>query len=463
MNQVCLAIWILLTKFVHTYWNRHNSMKVAQRYFKRGNSKIISKDYAGAITFFDKGIENNPKFAWAYLNRGIAKNFSIDSTESSICVTANLEIDQVDSFSNYDPGIHSSFRSQISPLVIADFDKAIEINPWFSKAYFSRGLVRSGLDNHSIGFANREKYLLNLFNDEKPFQRNVTSQDYWQDHSDVIADFDRAIEIDPEFAQAYYTRAISKNYFQHTFEKTSELIRIKESNLNLTATLPKKNLLQENQFKDFDGAISDFDKAIVINPGFSEAYYCRGLAKNYMQGPAFKIRNLPGISGDKTEETSESHGEELPMIGQLKDYQSIISDFDMAIKINPKHAKAYCSRGLVKIFCEDQWEILNESLLTNDLDADRPKDSDYGCAASDFNFKNYSGAIADFDKAVEINPRFANAYYYRGISKYYCGDHSGAVIDCKKAIEIDPAYAEDYNKSILSASFPRNPNGRYLN
>ena len=53
-------------------------MKVAQHYFNRGKKKISYKDYAGAIVYFDKGIEINPNFAWAYLNRGIAKNFNQD-------------------------------------------------------------------------------------------------------------------------------------------------------------------------------------------------------------------------------------------------------------------------------------------------------------------------------------------------------------------------------------------------
>ena len=48
-------------------------MKIAQQYFNRGNSKIFLQDYAGAIVYFDKGIEINPKFAKAYYQRGLAK------------------------------------------------------------------------------------------------------------------------------------------------------------------------------------------------------------------------------------------------------------------------------------------------------------------------------------------------------------------------------------------------------
>ena len=55
------------------------------------------------------------------------------------------------------------------------------------------------------------------------------------------------------------------------------------------------------------------------------------------------------------------------------------------------------------------------------------------------------GAIADFDKAIEINPQFAAAYSGRGIAKYTLGDPEGAIADCDKAIEINPQDAEAYH------------------
>ena len=37
--------------------------------------------------------------------------------------------------------------------------------------------------------------------------------------------------------------------------------------------------MRENQNRDWNGAIADFDKAISINPTFVEAYNGRGLAR----------------------------------------------------------------------------------------------------------------------------------------------------------------------------------------
>ena len=48
-------------------------------------------------------------------------------------------------------------------------------------------------------------------------------------------------------------------------------------------------------------------------------------------------------------------------------------------------------------------------------------------------------AIADFDRAIELKPEEAEAYYNRGVAKSKLGDQDGAEADRKRAIELDPA------------------------
>ena len=55
------------------------------------------------------------------------------------------------------------------------------------------------------------------------------------------------------------------------------------------------------------------------------------------------------------------------------------------------------------------------------------------------------GAIADFTKAIELNPEFAAAYNNRGGAKREKNDLDAAIADFTKAIELKPAYAVAYN------------------
>ena len=45
---------------------------------------------------------------------------------------------------------------------------------------------------------------------------------------------------------------------------------------------------------------------------------------------------------------------------------------------------------------------------------------------------DHKGAITDYDKAIELNPKYAMAYSNRGVAKYYLGNHKGAVKDFDK-------------------------------
>jgi lipoprotein NlpI len=63
--------------------------------------------------------------------------------------------------------------------------------------------------------------------------------------------------------------------------------------------------------------------------------------------------------------------------------------------------------------------------------------------------RDIRGAIDDYCKTIEIDPRHARAYYGRGNAKKAAGDDDGAIADYSKAIEIDPRYADAYtNRGI---------------
>ena len=51
------------------------------------------------------------------------------------------------------------------------------------------------------------------------------------------------------------------------------------------------------------------------------------------------------------------------------------------------------------------------------------------------------GAIADYNQALEINPRYAEVYYNRGLVKATLGDQQGAIADYAQALEINPQLA----------------------
>ena len=54
-------------------------------------------------------------------------------------------------------------------------------------------------------------------------------------------------------------------------------------------------------------------------------------------------------------------------------------------------------------------------------------------------------ALADCNKAIELDPKLAGAYSNRGVAHLEKGELDRAIADCNKAIELDPKLAEAYN------------------
>ena len=231
-------------------------------------------------------------------------------------------------------------------------------------------------------------------------------------YEDAIKDYDQAIILNPQYADAYNNRGIVKD-----------------------------------DLGDFAAAIADYDEAIKLNPKYANAYYNRGIAKDNLGEYAAAAADFSETIrlNPKDADTYYNRGNAKTRLGE---YTAAIADYDEVIRLNPKDAAAYNNRGNAKSNLGDHTAAIadyDEVIRLNPKDA--AVYNNRGNAK--VRLGDYNAAIADYDQAIKLNPEYADAYYNRGVAKGNLGDHTAAVADFSESIKLNPEYAKAYyNRGI---------------
>ncbi|HOZ70556.1 MAG TPA: tetratricopeptide repeat protein [Chitinophagaceae bacterium] len=101
-----------------------------------------------------------------------------------------------------------------------------------------------------------------------------------------------------------------------------------------------------------------------------------------------------------------------------------------------------------------KYEFPCEMDFTNQQSEELFQDKFYNNSGDEkFKKNDFTGAIQDFTKAIELNPNFSNAYFNRALSRNKLQDFPGAISDYTKAIEINPEFdAAYYNRGNIYRS-----------
>ena len=180
---------------------------------------------------------------------------------------------------------------------------------------------------------------------------------YWKkdEFDTAITDYTNAIELDPEYAEAYNHRGIAylnNGNFDDAIADYTEAIRLDQE----FAEAYKDRATAYLGNSEFDTAITDYTKAIQLDPDDTNIYNYRGLV------------HLGNSEVDKA-----------------------IGDFSRAIQLKPNSADAYYNRSIIQLSLQN-WEEAKADLTTaanNQLDVATKFQQDYG-------------SVEDFEQGMDV-------------------------------------------------------------
>ena len=198
---------------------------------------------------------------------------------------------------------------------------------------------------------------------------------------------------------AYYNRGIIFMDEKQNNKALSDFKRAIELDPNYVNAYNNRGIVLMNE-KQNSKAVDDLSKAIELNPNLINAYINRGLI--------FLNEN----QNDKA-----------------------LDDFSKVILLDPNNSQAYNNRGNV---------FFNEKKFDNALDDFRKAitlnpnyfQAYFNCGNVFYVEKKYGQAISNYSKAIELEGNNANAYYYRGWAYYYSGDKNAACNDMRHAASL---------------------------
>ncbi|MBA3515573.1 MAG: tetratricopeptide repeat protein [Pyrinomonadaceae bacterium] len=140
------------------------------------------------------------------------------------------------------------------------------------------------------------------------------------DYENAIADFDKALESNPDLGLSYLYRGKArqaKGDLDGAIEDYERAFRVDSRIVKVAADIAEIYRVRGSfrlEKLELDEAINDFDKAIRLRPHQADSYFQRGRAHL--------------IDGD---------------------YAAAVSDFDHCVELEPMHARAYLSRGVAQM------------------------------------------------------------------------------------------------------------------
>jgi tetratricopeptide (TPR) repeat protein len=224
----------------------------------------------------------------------------------------------------------------------------------------------------------------------------------------AVENYSQAIQVNPDFAPAYYYRGLLRSKLGDEQKSANDLIQA----LKIDPRINGYCKINENDYINGvsssclldsydDQAVEEYIQVLQIQSLGANDYYKRGIVRSELGDVRGAFKDL-NTSIQLNPELVEAYFERGRIFYEINNFskiinanntQSVLSDYNQAISLNPNLADAYYNRGVIRIF----------DARNRVFDVPPP---------------DVKGGIEDFNEAIRLNPNHAEAYFARSIAYY---------------------------------------------
>ena len=467
----------------------------AHSFAARGILYLQQQEYNKALADLDEAIRLDPYFEGNYINRGLVRYNLKDLRGAMADYDRVIEMDANNLIARFNRGL---LRAQVADnnRAIKDFDKVLELEPSNTIAYLNRSML-----NAEIGDFDGALRDMNVVLVEHPdfFQGYYSRAQLKRQMNDL-----QGAESDYKLARG--KEALAKKLMENEKLAQTENSEAKGTREETDKDIDKFSLLvvadkkaeEKTKYKsETRGKVQNKNTEILLEPKFVITYYERPYE---VQRPVYysslidKANNSLGLTWKVRAANSEASLNELQVethfrsienysksieetkdnaslyFGRgidfmlIQDYAIAIEDFDKAIGKDPKFVLAYFGRALAR---SKQLESTTDVQEAKTRMIDSPNRMKLPVSSKDKAFASttpvvpevskktleYDVILRDYEKVINLDPKFIYAYYNRAEILSIQKDYRGAISDYSEAITLEPQFAEAYfNRGLARLS-----------
>jgi len=336
--------------------------------------------------------------------------------------------------------------------MLADFDKAIEIQPDHVGYHLYRAEIRLGAGDFAGAAADCGFVLAREPESGEAYALRGIARQRLGDSAHAIEDCTAAIEHNTASGDVYLARAFAQDDLENMDEALSDCEAALELDsqdavaCNLRGTLRLK-------MGEVDEAAEDFETAIRMQPTWAMPYANRGNACRARGDNEGAVREYSRALELDSQLVFAYLNRALAWADQQEDEKSL-EDFAAALRLAPDLAGAYVERAWLRTRREEYEAALadlNEALrLQPDL-----APAWFHRGRLHLQQGNYDEALQDFDRVIELVPDLAAAYSSRGSVWIQKGEPDKADADFQQAVVCEPGMAEAFavERLLLEAAY----------
>jgi tetratricopeptide (TPR) repeat protein len=159
---------------------------------------------------------------------------------------------------------------------LADYDKAIELDPAYADAWLERAMVHLGQGDHEKAAEQFEKLLEQDATNIEALFGAAEALAQLEKHEEALKYVDRVIEVEPDAAAGYTARAQVHLLMDNKEKALADLDEALRRDSDSIETLLLRAQVRESS-DDFNGALVDVERVLQLQPNYPRAILFRSV------------------------------------------------------------------------------------------------------------------------------------------------------------------------------------------